>query len=118
MKKAIQPRAYQRSAADTAISQNSIINIRTGGGKTLIAVLVIDHFLQSRNEKRIMFIVPSRALVNQQAEYVRKNSSSSSSVRVAEMYGNDLGAWSQTQWKAALKDFQVFIGTAEVFRIA
>jgi hypothetical protein len=119
-KKSIQARAYQRHAADMAISNNCIINIRTGGGKTLIAVLAIDHFLQNEKGKRILFIVPSRALVAQQAEYVRIHStaSSSASLRVAEMCGNDLGAWTRTQWENALRNFEIFVGTAEVFRMA
>lgn len=71
----LQPRQYQISAADIAISKNSIINIRTGGGKTLIAVLVINHFLSLTNVKNILFIVPSRALVSQQAQYFRDNCS-------------------------------------------
>jgi hypothetical protein len=58
--------------------------------------------------------------VAQQAEYVRSHStaSTSASLRVAELCGNDLGAWTRTQWESALRDFDIFVGTAEVFRMA
>ena len=65
-------RQYQQEAAAAAISGNSVINIPTGGGKTLIAVSVINHFMMS-SEKTVCFLVPSRLLVGQQADYLRKN---------------------------------------------
>ena len=66
------PRPYQLDAAAVAIANNTIINVCTGGGKTLIAVIVIDQFLQSSN-KAVCFFVPSRALVTQQSGYLQKN---------------------------------------------
>lgn len=117
----IQPRPYQREVADTAIAKNTIINLRTGGGKTLIAVLLIDHFLKYEKEKKILFVVPSRALVDQQAKYIRKNSTSTApgmQVLVGEFCGNDMCSWSRSDWERAKKDNDVFVGTAEVFRHA
>lgn len=66
------PRPYQLDAARKAIANNSVINICTGGGKTLIAVIVINEFILS-STKVVCFLVPSRALVTQQSEYLRKN---------------------------------------------
>jgi ERCC4-related helicase len=63
-------RKYQQEAAAAAISGNIVINIPTGGGKTLIAVSVINHFMRS-SEKTVCFLVPSRPLVSQQAAYLR-----------------------------------------------
>ena len=68
----LQPRAYQIEAAREAIAGNTVINMCTGGGKTLVAVIVIDEFLL-RSNKAICFLVPSVALVSQQAEYLRRN---------------------------------------------
>jgi ERCC4-related helicase len=68
----LKPRPYQLDAAAEAISRNTVINIRTGGGKTLIAAVVIDTFIKS-SHKLVCFIVPSRALVSQQASYLRRN---------------------------------------------
>ena len=65
-------RKYQLDAATEAISRNIVINIPTGGGKTLIAVSVINHFMAS-SDKTVCFLVPSRSLVTQQAAYLRTN---------------------------------------------
>ena len=65
-------RQYQQEAAAAAISRNTVINIRTGGGKTLIAVSVINHYMMF-SEKTVCFLVPSRSLVSQQAAYLRTN---------------------------------------------
>ena len=68
----LQPRGYQIDASNEAIAKNTIINIQTGGGKTLIAVIVINKYLGT-SDKVICFLVPSRALVSQQAKYLRIN---------------------------------------------
>jgi ERCC4-related helicase len=57
------PREYQRDAVEHIWERNTIINIRTGGGKTLIAVLAIKKFMASHPKKNILFVVPTRALV-------------------------------------------------------
>ena len=66
------PRNYQIEAVSVAIAGNTVINMDTGGGKTLIAVIVMDFFL-SINNKAVCFVVPTRALVSQQAQYLRDN---------------------------------------------
>lgn len=66
------PRPYQLDAAAEVIDRNTVVNIRTGGGKTLIAAVVIDTFIKS-SQKLVCFIVPSRALVSQQASFLRRN---------------------------------------------
>jgi ERCC4-related helicase len=67
------PRAYQIEAASGAIAGNTVINVCTGGGKTLIAVIVINDFIRKHPSKVVCFLVPSRALVSQQAAYLRLN---------------------------------------------
>lgn len=67
------PRAYQIEAASGAIAGNTVINVCTGGGKTLIAVIVINDFIRKHPRKVVCFLVPSRALVSQQAAYLRLN---------------------------------------------
>lgn len=67
------PRSYQLEAASGAIASNTVINVCTGGGKTLIAVIVINDFIRKQPDKIVCFLVPSRALVFQQAAYLRSN---------------------------------------------
>jgi ERCC4-related helicase len=117
----MKPRPAQTEAAAMAISQNTIINMRTGGGKTLIAAIVIDHFLALTTAKKVMFLVPSRALVNQQAVYLRERCSKlrgNVSVVVTELCGQDLEGWNQTLWSGTMDRCHVLVGTSEVFRRA
>ena len=117
----LNPRPYQVEAAQVAIERNTIINIKTGGGKTLIAVLVIDHFLTVYNSKKVIFIVPSRALVAQQAEYIRNNCKplvNNTLVSVAELCGQEMDSWTQDLWNDVLRKNCVFVGTPEIFRRA
>ena len=61
------------------------MSLPTGCCKTLIAVRAIDAFAAREPGRRIMFAVPKRALVSQQADYVRAHASRP--LRVAEVCG-------------------------------
>lgn len=51
---------------ELAKKQNTIVNLGTGQGKTLIALLLIKHFAQAYQEgKQTLFLVPSIALAGQ-----------------------------------------------------
>lgn len=65
-------RPYQIECLERIKTANLIVNIPTGAGKTLIAVLAIDHFLKHRIRRLVMFIVPTRVLVTYQAKYCRE----------------------------------------------
>ena len=86
------PRSYQIETAEKAYHGNTIINIKTGGGKTLIAALIIDHFINLNPEKNVLFIVPTRALVHQQSDYFRNQCNSVKS-SVAEICGAEIGEY-------------------------
>ena len=140
----LSPRQYQIDAALYGIHENSIINIKTGGGKTLIAVIIMNHYLSINNGKKLLFIVPSRALVQQQAEYFQKHckvpqsnlssstsstttttttnssslSSSSNKIRIAQLCGNEIESWNKSNWNHAMNNYDIMVGTPEVFRRA
>jgi len=139
----LSPRQYQIDAASYGIHENSIINIKTGGGKTLIAVIIMNHYLSINNGKKVLFIVPSRALVQQQAEYFQKHckvpqsklssstssttttaanssslSSSSNKIRIAQLCGNEIESWNKSNWNHAMNNYDILVGTPEVFRRA
>jgi endoribonuclease Dicer len=139
----LSPRQYQIDAALYGIHENSIINIKTGGGKTLIAVIIMNHYLSINNGKKVLFIVPSRALVQQQAEYFQKHckvpqsnlssstssttttttnssslSSSSNKIRIAQLCGNEIESWNKSNWNHAMNNYDIMVGTPEVFRRA
>ena len=119
----LQARSYQLDAANIAIAKNTIVNIRTGGGKTLIAVLVVDHFLSNeRSGRLVLFIVPSRALVAQQSEYLRQNVTwkrcDNETLKVVELCGNELDSWDRMKWRKCIAENHIIVGTAEIFRLA
>ena len=54
--------------------ENYIVCAPTGTGKTLVAGLIISHHLQKRQnlEKKVVFVVPTRPLAEQQAKELQK----------------------------------------------
>ena len=68
-------RHYQKELAEPGINgENYIICAPTGTGKTLVAGLIISHHLQKRQnlEKKVVFVVPTRPLAEQQAKELQK----------------------------------------------
>lgn len=76
------PRGYQQALFQIAKRKNTIINLGTGYGKTLIALLCIRHFSQAFEEgKHTLFLVPSVALAIQVNDpFEEKNINSALSV--------------------------------------
>jgi len=71
-KNSIERREYQVNLANQAIKENCIVVLPTGLGKTAIALQVIAEFL-SRGSGGILFLAPTRVLVNQHYEFLKNN---------------------------------------------
>ncbi|CDW58313.1 Type III restriction enzyme, res subunit family p rotein [Trichuris trichiura] len=106
------PRDYQISLAEKAVEQNLLIPLRTGSGKTLIAVLLIKMLSRQiriplqKGGKRSIFVVNTVVLVKQQAAYIRKHSD----LKVAELCGCTGGDfYSKAEWDALMNNFEVVI---------
>lgn len=69
----IQPRAYQTAIFETAKKQNTLVILPTGLGKTLIALLLAQERLKLFPESKILFLAPTRPLVEQHYHYFKKN---------------------------------------------
>ena len=68
------PRDYQTALFEIAKQQNTIVNLGTGKGKTLIALLCIRHFADAFTEgKQTLFVVPSVPLAIQQTSTIQAN---------------------------------------------
>ena len=68
------PREYQRILLETALTQNTIVHLGTGYGKTLIALLLIKAKSADWTQgKQAVFLVPSVALAIQQTLSLRAN---------------------------------------------
>ena len=68
----IEVRDYQVSLARQAKNRNSLVVLPTGLGKTTIALQVILDIL-SQKKGGILFLVPTRVLVNQHFEYLKEH---------------------------------------------
>jgi ERCC4-related helicase len=71
-KSSIEHRDYQDNLAKQAISENCLIVLPTGLGKTTVALHVIAEFL-SRRKGGILFLAPTRVLAHQHYEFLKNN---------------------------------------------
>ena len=69
----IEKREYQECIVKTALNANTLCVIPTGLGKTNIAALVTAYRLESYPDKRILFLAPTRPLVNQHKKTFEKS---------------------------------------------
>ena len=68
----IELRDYQTNLADNAKNENSLVVLPTGLGKTTIALQVMAHVL-SDIKGGVLFLAPTRVLVNQHYDFLREN---------------------------------------------
>ena len=71
-KNVIEKRDYQINLAQQAIKENCIVVLPTGLGKTTIALHVIAEYLV-KGTGGILFLAPTRVLVNQHYEFLKNN---------------------------------------------
>jgi len=67
----IERRSYQITIAATALMRNTLVILPTGLGKTVIALLVMVSRLHNKNGK-VLFLAPTKPLVEQHAEFFRR----------------------------------------------
>jgi len=71
-KNTIENRDYQVNLANQAKSENCLVVLPTGLGKTAVALQVIADFL-SKGTGGILFLAPTRVLANQHYEFLKNN---------------------------------------------
>ena len=71
-KDSIEKRDYQINLANQAVDENCIVVLPTGLGKTAIALNIIAEYL-AKGTGGILFLAPTRVLVNQHYEFLQKN---------------------------------------------
>ena len=71
-KSTIEYRDYQANLSRQAISENCLIVLPTGLGKTTVALHVMAEFL-SRRTGGVLFLAPTRVLANQHYEFLKSN---------------------------------------------
>ena len=68
----IELRDYQINLANDAKNENSLVVLPTGLGKTTIALQIMAHIL-SQNKGGVLFLAPTRVLVNQHFDFLKEN---------------------------------------------
>ena len=71
-KDSVEKRDYQINLASQAINENCIVVLPTGLGKTTVALHVISEYL-TKKSGTILFLAPTRVLVNQHFDFLKKN---------------------------------------------
>ncbi|ETI20854.1 hypothetical protein G647_07197 [Cladophialophora carrionii CBS 160.54] len=114
-----QAREYQQELFDKAKDENIIAVLDTGSGKTLIAALLIRHYLheeiitrnQGKAAKIVFFLVNSVHLARQQARFLSSNLPQ----KVIPLFGDtsdDL--WKKAEWSRIFAENSVVVCTAAV----
>jgi len=93
-KNSIEDREYQKNLASQAISENCMVVLPTGLGKTTVALHVITEFL-SRGTGGILFLAPTRVLAHQHYEFLKNNLTIED---IALITGEDLLAKRKKKW--------------------
>jgi len=124
----VKPRKYQEECVEKIIKEgNMLINLDTGMGKTLIASMATNWKLgtqKGENKKNmcVALLVPTRALVTQQCEYMKKhchiNGASLEERFVKEVAGMQVEDWDKRMWREAIDGARILVGTPEPFRKA
>jgi endoribonuclease Dicer len=96
--------------------------LRTGSGKTYIAVMLIKHFSDqiqkefSKGGKRTIFLANTVPLVQQQADFIRKHSH----LNVGEYFGDKkiddriLDSWDQEIWNKELEKNNILVMSPQI----
>eukprot|EP01012_Entosiphon_sulcatum_P003240 TRINITY_DN10957_c0_g1_i1.p1 TRINITY_DN10957_c0_g1~~TRINITY_DN10957_c0_g1_i1.p1 ORF type:complete len:768 (+),score=101.27 TRINITY_DN10957_c0_g1_i1:22-2304(+) len=107
------PRPHQVACMEALKQSNIIANLPTGAGKTLVAVMAVDHFHKCDPGRITLFVAPTRPLVDQQARYFTENCDFDVRVLVLDQRSE---AVPREQWPSILPCFDVVIGVAEAVR--
>ncbi len=68
----IEFREYQSNIAHAALEESTLVVLPTGMGKTIIALFVVAEVLKSKRG-RVLFMAPTKPLVEQHAMFLREN---------------------------------------------
>ena len=68
----IEYRSYQDSIVKAAVHENTLCVVPTGLGKTSIAALVVANRLEKQGDGKILFLAPTRPLVEQHRKTFEK----------------------------------------------
>jgi Fanconi anemia group M protein len=111
LKESIEYRKYQVALAEVASKESTMVVLSTGLGKTVIAALVAAKRLTQNPDSKVLFLAPSRPLVDQQARYLRRVLDIEAE-HVVCMTGHDSPEDRRTMWNEA----SVFVMTPQALQ--
>jgi ERCC4-related helicase len=109
-------RPHQVECLRYSKEKNTIACLPTGYGKTLIAAKLIEHHLTIFPDKKVAFLVPTRPLVEQQANYCETHCDVP--LVVERVFGEEQSKWTRRDWDDCCVRSHVFLGTAALFQQA
>jgi dsRNA-specific ribonuclease/ERCC4-related helicase len=116
----MQPRPYQMDILEQAKRRNIIAFIDTGGGKTLIAAMLIEHVINRTDDapKLCIFVVNNKPLGVQQFNALRSYFENSS-VKIGNYNGSRSNAahitlWDKKSWQREYGTVHVMVITADL----
>jgi len=73
LKTPIIPREYQKNIVENVLKRgSSLVVIPTGLGKTIIAIMLIEKIVEENKRAKILFLAPTKPLVEQHLESIQK----------------------------------------------
>ncbi|MFO7677054.1 MAG: DEAD/DEAH box helicase [Thermoplasmatota archaeon] len=103
----VEEREYQKNIAYTAQKSSTLVVIPTGLGKTVIALVVIAEQLKKKIDK-ILFLSPTKPLVNQHALFLKKHLNINQGIEV--FTGDIPPSKRKSMWESA----KIIISTPQV----
>ena len=109
-------RPHQETCLRHAKERNTIVSLPTGEGKTLIATRLIEHYLKQYPNKRVIFLVPTRPLVEQQSRYCVDHCLVNGNAPIVQkVFGDEQAGWHQKEWNDAMEQYSDFLGNSQQY---
>lgn len=103
----LEEREYQRSIAQHVLEENVLAVLPTGLGKTAIALRVMAHYLGSVPEKAVLFLAPTRPLVEQHGVSVARTLTGDPPLVLTGLVGRERRHWDQLEGRVVVATPQV-----------
>ena len=114
---ALLPRRYQEEIFSRALERNVIAALDTGSGKTYISTLLIKWIVtrNAGNGKICVFLVPKVALVDQQGDFISKETG----LRVSKCYGaTAIDMADRRGWRTEIESHDVLVMTGALIELS